>query len=147
MIEFKNILEIGNLYNEKVLFAFDKIPIVFVCHNINGDRFLCLCTDCIVGYSWMITQVERDILIKLIKDEVPILEVFKRSEGKIYIVDRDKDKYSYNRYDYADIPINELPDENERLENPFLKDYLRQLELEDVIEHANLESNSESMCL
>ena len=46
-----NIPEIGELTEEKILFEFDKIPIIFVCHNQTRKKYLCVCTDCIVGYS------------------------------------------------------------------------------------------------
>lgn len=142
MLYFRDILEIGNLFIEKVLFEFDKMPIVFVCQNSKRDKYLCVCTDCIVGYSWMITRIERDILINLIKDKISILKAFEETQEKIYIVNKENDEYVCSKYDFADIPMDELPDEDEKLENPLLKDYLYQLELEETIAGVVWKSNS-----
>ena len=38
-----NIPEIGELTEEKILFKFDKIPIIFVCHNQTRKKIsLCM---------------------------------------------------------------------------------------------------------
>lgn len=142
MIFLEEIPEIGNLYIEKVLFEFDKVPMVFICQNLKKDRFLCLCTDCITGYSWMIAKIERRTLIKLINDKISILNAIKETKNKIYIVNKEKGEYTYSKYNFKDIPLDELPDENEKLENHFLKEYIYQLEFEETISGVVWNSNS-----
>lgn len=136
MLYFKNISEIGNLYCEKILFEFDKIPMIFVCYN-NGkkNRYLCVCTDCIIGNSWMLAKIERTTLIDLIKDKISILKAFEETNDKIYIINKDTAGYSYLKYDFVNIPPDELPDADEKLENPFLKNYLNQLEFEEIFSY------------
>lgn len=141
MSQFCIIPEIGKLTEEKVLFEFDKIPIIFVCKNQYRQRYLCICTDCILGYSWMITEVSRDILIDLIRDKITVLEAFGLSKKKVYIIEKDKEQYLWESYDFSDVPKDELPDENEKLENPFLIEYLTQLELEESVRGARSKLN------
>lgn len=134
-----NIPEIGELTEEKILFEFDKIPIIFVCHNQTRKKYLCVCTDCIVGYSWLLTEITRTTLIELIKDKISVLKAFEISKNKIYSINREENQYSYEKYNFADIPEEELPDAEEKLENPFLTDYLAQLEVEDSVTNVRWE--------
>ena len=99
-----NIPEIGELTEEKILFEFDKIPIIFVCHNQTRKKYLCVCTDCIVGYSWLLTEITRTTLIELIKDKISVLKAFEISKNKIYSINREENQYSYEKYNFADIP-------------------------------------------
>lgn len=39
------IIEEQNLYLDKVLVLFNDIPLFFICHNENNQRFLALCTE------------------------------------------------------------------------------------------------------
>lgn len=81
-----NIPEIGELTEEKILFEFDKIPIIFVCHNQTRKKYLCVCTDCIVGYSWLLTEITRTTLIELIKDKISVLKAFEISKIKFIVL-------------------------------------------------------------
>lgn len=129
MICFEHVLRYGNLELEKVLFMFDQTPIVFVCIDSDKNRYLCQCTDLIVGYSWMITQISSEILIAMIRDEISILSAFSQSGNLIIMADQLKDgSMTYREVDFKQIPEDDLPDKEEKLENPNLDDYVRKLQ-------------------
>lgn len=124
---FQTIPGIGKLFIEEILFEFDKEPIVFVCRNDKKNRYLCLCTDSIESYSWMVAPVSTDILIELLLDKIAILQAFKQSPDKVYILDKSGDEINIRKYRFEDIPEDELPDENEKLESNNINEYLSTL--------------------
>lgn len=124
---FQTIPDIGKLFIEEILFEFDKEPIVFVCRNDKKNRYLCLCTDSIESYSWMVTPISIDTLIELLMDKIAILQAFRQSPNEVYILDKLDDKINIRKYKFKDIPQDELPDENEKLENKNVNGYLSKL--------------------
>lgn len=134
---FQTISAIGELFIEKILFEFDKEPIVFVCRNYKMDRYLCLCTDSIESYSWMVTHVSIDTLIDLLLDKISILQAFKYSSDEVYILDKLGNKTDIRKYRFEDIPEDELPDEKEKLENKNINEYLSKLYYEKETYHLN----------
>lgn len=131
MIFLKNVPVIGDMYIEKILFEFDKIPIIFVSIDTQGNRYMCICNDCIDSYNWIFTKTTIKTLIDVIKDEIAIFDTFKKTQDKVFVVNKNNETYSYKSYDLNNIPEDELPDENEKLENPNLKDYLEKLNFEE----------------
>lgn len=124
---FQTIPDIGKLFIEEVLFEFDKEPIVFVCRNDKKNRYLCLCTDSIESYSWMVAPISTDTLIELLLDKIAILQAFRQSPDEVYILDKSGDKINIRKYKFKDIPEDELPDEDEKLENNNINEYLSKL--------------------
>lgn len=124
---FEKVFGIGDLELEQVLFEFDKVPILFVCKDREQRDYLCLCTDTIVEATWMITQVNCHLLIDLLEDKIAILDAFKKSDNQIILARRRDGKLIYEIYSFDELPEDELPDSEERLENPNLKEYLKKL--------------------
>lgn len=125
MAYFEDVLEYGNLEMEKVLFMFDYTPIIFVCKDVGDKRYLCQCTDMIVGYSWMITRIPYNVLISMMQNEISVLEAFKRSRNPIVIAERMQDgRMGYHKVNFTDLAEEELPDPDEKLDNPYLHDYI-----------------------
>ena len=87
MIYFKNVPQYGDLEIEKVLFLFDNIPMIFVCRDDKKRYFLCQCVDVIDKFSWMITPVQKRLLISMMKDEISVLSAFKDSGYDIILAD------------------------------------------------------------
>lgn len=144
MIYFENVLDYGDLELEKILFMFDQTPIVFVCKDLHGNRYLCQCTDMIVGYSWMITQISPKILIEMIRDNISILSAFKESAHPIVMADQVKNGIiDYQKVNFTDIAEEDLPDSEEKLENPNLNDYVKQLQEQDSLYHTILKIDVE----
>lgn len=124
---FEHVLDVGTLHLEKVLFEFDKTPMLVVCRDDCGKAYLCLCTDVIIQETWMITQVNNRILIDLIEDKIPILEAYRVSHNPILLGTLVQGEMQYKKYAFNELPDEELPDEREKLENPYLSAYLQVL--------------------
>ena len=77
-------------------------------------------------------------MLSLIKDEITILQAFEKANEVIYIINRKCEKYEYAKYNFVDIPKEELPDENEKLENPYLIEYVRQLQIEEQTKNVDI---------
>lgn len=123
----KNIPNIGELTTERVLFMFDKTPIVFVCIDKKNNRYLCMCTDSILEYTWLLAPIRINVLLALMNDEISIVQAFEKSNSKILLINQQKDEFQYTEYDFNEIPEDELPDRDEKLENPNLTEYLMKL--------------------
>lgn len=127
-IYFENVLNYGNLYLDKVLFAYDNLPIIFVCTDKYHNYYLAICTDSICSLSWMLTGVSISTLISILKNEIPVFEAFKIDNKKIIIIDNNGEKLSCKEQILSEISEDELPDENEYLDaNGKLDDYIADL--------------------
>lgn len=138
MTYFRSVLEVGDLYLDKILFEFDKNPMIFVCKDQKEDYYLCLCTDVIIEYTWMITKVSRENLLKLLLDEIPILDIYKSSLEPIIIAKQQKNVILYEEKYFDEIAEEDLPEENEKLENPYISDYIEKLKSELIMEHKHM---------
>ena len=107
---------------EKILFQFENMPMIVVCKNDNEERFLFLCTDPIWDTTWMITKIPTNMLINLIENKISVLDSFRTSGNPIYIT---KNEGIYCRkYNFSDIPQDELPKEDFKLGDSSLEKYL-----------------------
>lgn len=128
MIYFKNVPQYGDLEIEKVLFLFDNIPMIFVYRDDKKRYFLCQCVDVIDKFSWMITPVQKRLLISMVEDEISVLSAFKDSGYDIILADEVKNEIGYRKIPFKNIPLDELPDLDEKLENPDLRECIEQLQ-------------------
>ena len=115
MIYFKNVPQYGDLEIEKVLFLFDNIPMIFVYRDDKKRYFLCQCVDVIDKFSWMITPVQKRLLISMVEDEISVLSAFKDSGYDIILADEVKNEIGYRKIPFKNIPLDELPDLDEKL--------------------------------
>ena len=137
MIYFKSVPQYGDLEIEKVLFLFDNIPMIFVYRDDKKRYFLCQCVDVIDKFSWMITPVQKRLLISMMKDEISVLSAFKDSGYDIILADEVKNEIGYRKIPFKNIPLDELPNPDEKLENPDLREYIEQLQKEEIIYKAD----------
>lgn len=56
-----------------------------------------------------------------------IMQAFKQSPNEVYILDKSDDEINIRKYRFEDIPEDELPDENEKLESNNINEYLSTL--------------------
>ena len=129
MIYFKNVPQYGDLEIEKVLFLFDNIPMIFVYRDDKKRYFLCQCVDVIdkIFPGWS-HQFKKDCLISMVEDEISVLSAFKDSGYDIILADEVKNEIGYRKIPFKNIPLDELPDLDEKLENPDLREYIEQLQ-------------------
>lgn len=116
---FNNVPNIGDLFINKVLLEYESEPIIFVCKDSYNNFFLCICDDFIdVKRSWIAVKIPVEDLLDIINDKITLLSAFKKSENKTIIIDYfpDKKSYDYRLMDFSDIDENELPCEDQYLD-------------------------------
>lgn len=77
---FEDIPVIGDLILEHI-FVEDSYPILFVCSSKEKKLYLCLCRDNYKKQKWIISEIDVDILSKLIHDEISVYNAFKSHDG------------------------------------------------------------------
>lgn len=147
-VYFTNVLEIGDLYLEKVLFEYDNEPIVFTCKDSNNYRYLCVCDDIIDSHSWIVTKISNKVLIDVIQNRISVLSAFETSGNKIIIIDYDfeSDDYYYQALDFDDIDADELPSRNQYLNKiDCFNEYVSSLKKENADYVYNLDSEVKNL--
>lgn len=102
--------EIGELMVEHSFYMLDGEPVLFVCIDSKGNRFLCSCYQ--MSTNWVIGQVQEKALIALIDDQITIREVFKQYCSLKWNVSWDGTNFILN----SDVSDDILPIEGARLE-------------------------------
>ncbi len=75
--EWINIKEIGQLYLEKILVSLN-IPILFVCHNSEDKKYLCLNINDEAGET-IIALTNNSFLIDMLQKRITMEEIFRKS--------------------------------------------------------------------
>lgn len=75
-IYFENVLDIGNLYLEKIFNEFEGEYITFVCNDINDTKYFCVCYEFRTALKWIICKVTPETLGKLLIHKIDIKSVF-----------------------------------------------------------------------
>lgn len=99
----------GELLLEYSFYMLNDEPILFVCKNAKGDRFLCSC--CQMSKKWVIGKTENQTLLDLTDDKITIREALRRCGSK-WIASWDGKNFVYS----ADVPDDVLPREGTLLE-------------------------------
>lgn len=81
-IMFKKVRGYGDLMMEFDFFSYNGQPILFVCKNEAGERFLCSC--CKLSYEWVITPVTMAEIQKLLDGDIAIRDVFVKPNKTIF---------------------------------------------------------------
>lgn len=111
---FKNLPYLGTLYLKSIYLFFEE-PILFLCTNEYGTKFLCLCSEFREVYRWIVTEVDNPILKQMISNELSTYEVFQKATGKKYIINwngYENDKENVQCVNFKDIPELDLPEPN-----------------------------------
>lgn len=83
--------KVGKLMLEHSFYMLNDEPILFVCQNDVGVRFLCSC--CRMYEKWIVGQVSEDALIDMIDERVTIREVFENRCDAQFLVVRDGNQF------------------------------------------------------
>lgn len=132
-----SILGLGeNLQPEKIFFDFEFIPVVFVYKKSTG-YLLGVCTGSPVfliedTYTFLIADVDKDILLKVLKDIISVDKAFEDSKKKILMVNYSSRKNRivlYREVNFNEIPEGEMFDRNTYLNvTEKFTDYINELE-------------------
>lgn len=131
MTFFTNIKNLGDLILEETLFEFENMPMITICVDKNFERYLCLCTDPLFTFTWIIAKIETDVLINLIKTEIDVCTAFKSSVSSIYLVKETDTSNAQIYKSFEDLPKNELPSPTLDLRDCYLDCYLEFLKNEN----------------
>lgn len=127
--------EFGELMVEHSFYLLDGEPILFVCIDSKGNRFLCSCYQ--MSTNWVIGRVEEKALLDLIEDRITIREVFKQYCSSKWTVSWDGISFTLN----LDVSDDILPKEGACLglakeKNGRYKETLKQSGLKKLLDHA-----------
>lgn len=106
---FENIKKIGNLYLIQILLEFENEPILFLWHDENQKKYLCLCSEIRKEQKWIIVECKQKALSELLSKEIDIRTAFLK-ERELTIVKKDlvgKEKsfvINQNQIDELDLP-------------------------------------------
>ena len=107
-IIFEQIPGINSLFMEQVLFSFENIPMIFVCVDSSQSRYLCVCDDIIEEQSWIISKIQNSTLLRILNDEITVLNAFKDKDVWVATKKAGQDMmYQFVQYNHID--IDELP--------------------------------------
>ncbi len=109
---FENIPKMGSLMLD-CIFVENGYPILFTCSN-DEKLYLCLCRTTYKEQKWIVSEINIDILEKLLKNEISIYYALKNDKGKACIVRWEKDiGYDSFRVDMAKfLDDTDLPDKD-----------------------------------
>lgn len=93
----------GKLPIEHSLYLLNGEPVLFVCKNKKGNRFLCSRYQ--AGQKWFTGQIEDNSLLDLIEGKIAIQEAMQQCCSK-WIVSRSGDNIEYHG---AFVPCDVLP--------------------------------------
>lgn len=94
---------LGTLVTEQIFYILGQNPILFVCTNKEGARYLCSC--CKLSEEWVISKVSNDMLMALMDDRIAIRAVFKTSGNPIFFARWDGKQFTV----FQPAPDNALP--------------------------------------
>lgn len=111
---FKNVPKIGNLILDYI-FVENGYPILFVCKTEENDLYICLCREIYGRQKWVISEINLNILEKLIQNKISVYDAFKKHEGKAALIfwSREKTSEDYTVFSSCkDIEDKDLPDKD-----------------------------------
>ena len=126
-----DLLKQMDLQLDKVLFAYEQIPVVFVCKN--EKCYLGVCTNSLFGeYSFLLAVIQLGTLLKVLKDEIPVDKAFELAENNIIEVDWNIDTNEVEvrkQHKYAELSEDDLFDKGIYLERQeYSVNYIKVLE-------------------
>lgn len=99
---FTDIPNIGDLSLEHVFYEYEE-PILFVCTDAAGKRYLCSC--CRLSENWIIRQTDEAALINMIDNRISLDAMFRFHDSKTLFLSWDGEAMHYS----SDIPENAYP--------------------------------------
>ena len=117
---FYNLPHLGTMYLKSTYLFFEE-PILFLCNDRQGKKFLCLCAEFRDEYRWVVAETDNKVLKNLITNKISTYESFRQSRGQKYIIKwsgYDADEEIVYRVNFEDIPELDLPEKNIFLDIP-----------------------------
>lgn len=82
-IYFENVINIGNLYLERVFTRLEDENILFLCKSENDEKYLCLCYEFRFLLKWILCKITEQNISELISKAIDIRSAYELSKNKI----------------------------------------------------------------
>jgi hypothetical protein len=107
---FSNIPQLGNLELDYI-FIDDGYPLLFTCRS-GKSIYLCICRTLMPEQKWIISEVDIEVLRKMVKREIPICDAFMLHNTKscVALWSKTNPIERYNVFPTADLQETDLPD-------------------------------------
>lgn len=92
---------VGELELDHVFYILDGEPILFVCKDSQGRRYLCSC--CLMYEKWVVGRTDELTLINLIDDKITIRDVFEHNCDLKFLVSWDGKEFSLSFDSFDDM--------------------------------------------
>ncbi|MCM1217156.1 MAG: hypothetical protein NC081_05525 [Roseburia sp.] len=102
--------QLGELFRVWTFYKLDGQPILFVCVDGKGQKYLCSC--CMMYSEWLVCDVSDAVLLSLVNDEISIREVFERHSSSLLFVTWDGKLFNVT----GEIPADAFPEDGALLE-------------------------------
>lgn len=107
---FEKLENIGDLYLERVFNEFEGENIIFICSDINLNKYFCVCYEMRYKLEWAICKIDTASVCCLLKNKIDLHTIFEKSvEGIIQVV-FENDKTTLHSYSYEQFDKSLLPD-------------------------------------
>lgn len=90
---FSHVPNIGDLNLEHTFYRYEE-PILFVCVDILGNRYLCSC--CQLSECWIICQVREIDLIAMIENKISLNNMFRSTNSKALFLSWNGEMMQYS---------------------------------------------------
>ena len=99
---FENITGIGDLYLDKVLNTFEGENIVFVCEDVDGKYYFCICYEFRFPFGWVLTEITIDDLQKVLTGQMDMHLLYKNSSFIVQVTQSNEIKTTITDYEHID---------------------------------------------
>lgn len=108
---FKNVRGIGALDIYYVFFG-DEHPILFLCKDVEDNKYLCQCYEYRGIQKWHIIRISAQTLNELLKGKISVLDVYKETDFPIHNITYTLEKEETDEIvKLEDIDTVDLPDD------------------------------------
>lgn len=108
-IYFEDIIGVGRLYLEDIYYVFEGEPILFLCTDKDGIKYLCILSEIRYGKRWYIAKCDEYRVGMMLRQEIDIASNFLRNDTLV-VVESDLRGNERSRVERTDsIDILELP--------------------------------------
>lgn len=115
----ENIYDGIDLYFDFSFIDYEDVPIVFVCHDLDWNLYLCNCTEIRYRQEWTIAKTTLEIIQLLFDQELPVYEALKANGGIKYLASYEyrTNLFCTEKILFDDIPNSRLPEKSEPLKS------------------------------
>lgn len=108
-IYFENVLNVGNLYIEKVFNEFEGENLIFICNDSRSNKYLCICYEMRYKLEWVLCKISTNTLCSLLKAKQDLYSAFEAATSPLIQIIFDGNETVSAFYTYEEFDKNLLP--------------------------------------